>query len=405
MNTTAEHASRNGDGQRQDAARYRAAVKATMRKREAGHDGIFRRVDPTEEEVDRFLMEAALYGLEPLAGQIYASWDDGVMRAVTTIDGLRALSVRTGADDGQDDPEWCDVEGNWTDFWGGADHPTAARVRVYRKDTGRPFTGTANWSDFAPNNTDGSGAMWNEAGGMPAHMLSIRSEAIARRKAFPAELSGLYTVEELGIALPGAAEGSPAAVDVPAEPVATPAPRMPQADTDAAPPTQAPAPEPPAPGGEPAGVIVDPPEGQPSGAPATPRSRQTLSEVLESADYGRARNELTEALFGTMPDRLTDDQTELLAGALREADSAGITASELERICRIACHDAPDRVDLRARAILAWITERARRAAAAEATPDPGGGADPGVVDPSAAATSEASEAGPASEDSGEASR
>jgi hypothetical protein len=334
MNTTAEHASRNGDGQRQDAARYRAAVKATMRKREAGAEGVFRRVEPSEEEVDRFLMEAALYGLEPLTGQIYASWDDGVMRAVTTIDGLRALSARTGADDGQDDPEWCDAEGNWTDFWAGEDNPTAARVRVYRKGARRPFTGTANWSDFAPVSSEGRGMMWNGPEGMPAHLLSNRSEAIARRKAFPAELSGLYTAEELEVELPQAAPAGPATVDVPGEASAA---RTAKPPPPPPPDSPAVAPQPPPPSAEERpGVIVDPAEGQPSGAPATPGSRQTLAEVIATADYGRVRRELTEALFATMPDRLTDEQTGLLAGALREADSAGITAAELERICRIS---------------------------------------------------------------------
>ncbi|HVX32591.1 MAG TPA: recombinase RecT [Solirubrobacterales bacterium] len=397
MNTTAEPVSRNGDGQRQDAARYRAAVRATMRKREAGADGVFRRVEPTEEEVDRFLMEAALYGLEPLTGQVYASWDDGVMRAVTTIDGLRARSVSTGADDGQDDPEWCDREGNWTDFWAGEDHPTAARVRVYRKGARRPFTGTANWSDFAPVSVEGSGAMWGSVDGMPAHMLSIRSEAIARRKAFPAELSGLYTVEELGIELPPPAPAGTAAADVPGGPAAAPGPEPPP-EMVAYPPPQAPAPvpAPPPPGEGPAGVIVDPPAGQPSGAPAAPRARQTLAEVLGSADYGRVRGDLTEALFGMMPDRLTDAQARQLAGALREADAAGVTAAELERLCRISRHDAPDRVDLRAQAIFGWIRERARRAAARACTPDAAAGGGAGQADPPAS-----SAVGPEAEDGG----
>lgn len=382
MSQTAEAASRNGDGLSHEALRYRAAVKATMRKRVPGADGAWHYAEPTGQEVDRFLFEAALYGLEPLAGQIYATWKDGVMEAVATIDGLRLIAARTEACDGQADPEWCDAEGNWRDFWVGEEHPVAARVRVYRKDTRMPFTGTANWSDFAPTSTVGAGVMWSEGEGMPAHMLGIRAEALALRKAFPAQLSGLYTAEELGIALPDESAGGPAAADVPTAPA--PSPHVP-----------APAPEalspPPGPGPS---VLVDRPEVQPSGAPALPKARLTLAEVLASTDYERLRGELTDALFGVMPGRLTDEQTARLTGALREADAAGITAAELERTCKIAKRDAGEKVELRARGILEWIAERHARAGA-----EPAQGGDPASnPDPSVA---EASEAGDSAADEG----
>jgi hypothetical protein len=106
---------------------------------------------------------------------------------------MRTLAERTGRSDGQGDPEWCDAEGNWTDYWAGEDTPIAARVRVHRKGTKVPTTGTANWRDFAPQGDAGADSLWNKVGGKPAHMLSIRAEALALRKAFPSQLSGLYT--------------------------------------------------------------------------------------------------------------------------------------------------------------------------------------------------------------------
>jgi phage recombination protein Bet len=363
MSQTAELASRNGDGPSLEARRYRTAVKETMRKREPGLDGRSHRVEPSDGEVDRFILEARLYGLEPLAGQIYASWQDGEMRAVVPLDGLRVLAARTGAYDGQADPEWCDAEGAWRDFWAGEDHPTAARVRVYKKDTRVPTTGTANWSDFAPTSTVGGGSMWNEAEGMPAHMLSIRAEALALRKAFPAQLSGLYTAEELGISLPGETSGGPAAADVPTSVIYAP-----PASSE---PAGAPEPPPPVHGPSPA-AIVDPPESQPSGAPALPRSRLTLAEVLASTGYERLRGELVDALFGVMPDRLTDEQAARMAAALREADAAGITAAELERTCKIALRDGGEHLEQRSRAILEWIAERHSRAVAAPRPPAAG---------------------------------
>ena len=72
MSATAEAPSRNGDGPKREAVRYREAVKARMRKYEVGPGGVARRVTPKEPEVDQFLLECQLYELEPLAEQIYA---------------------------------------------------------------------------------------------------------------------------------------------------------------------------------------------------------------------------------------------------------------------------------------------------------------------------------------------
>ena len=351
MSTLAEAPSRNGGGPKLDASRYREAVKATMKKRDPATG---RRVDPTEQEVDRFLMEASLYGLEPLAGQIYASWEDGVMKAVTTIDGLRVLAERTKRYDGQSDPEWCDKDGNWTDFWAGDDAPIAARVRVHKKGTKVPTTGTANWHDFAPQGNVGADSLWSMSGGKPAHMLSIRAEALALRKAFPSELSGLYTAEELGLSLAALgsggeeAAGPTAAVDVP--------------DPPGVPSTASPAPPTTAGGEEFPGVIVDVAAEQPSGAPARPQAKRTLAEALASGEYSRVHGELTEALFDQLPDRLTDEQSEVLAAALAEAEEAGITPVELERACKVALKEGKGNVGTRSQALREWISERRQKA-------------------------------------------
>ncbi|MBS1895478.1 MAG: recombinase RecT [Actinobacteria bacterium] len=388
MSAIAEAPSRNGDGPKHDAIGYREAVKASMKKYEVGPGGVARRVTPTEKEVDQFLIECQLYKLEPLGGQIYALWENGSMRAVATIDGMRLLAERTKLYEGQSDPEWCDSEGNWTDYWSGEDTPIAARVRVHRKGTKVPTTGTANWHDFAPTGDAGADSLWNKVGGKPAHMLSIRAEALALRKAFPAQLSGLYTAEELGISLAaigGGGEGSAAAaVDVPpaAGAPGSPGAAAPAAATPPAGPPP-PAPEPPAPEGPGTGgpsVIVDAAEGQPSGAPAHPATRRTLAQAFEAGEFGRLRGELTEALFDQMPDRLTDEQTSVLAAALAEAEEAGITPVELERNCKVALKDGKGNVEVRARALLQWISERHQKAEA-EAT----AAAEPAAVLPEAA--------------------
>jgi phage recombination protein Bet len=371
MSATAEAPSRNGDGAKHDVLRYREAVKAKMKKYVVGEGGVSRRVVPEEKEVDQFLLECRIYDLEPLAGQIYAVWENGVMCAVATIDGMRLLAERTELYDGQSDPEWCDSDGNWTDYWAGEDTPIAARVRVHRKGTKVPTTGTANWHDFAPQGDAGADSLWNKVGGKPAHMLSIRAEALALRKAFPSQLSGLYTAEELGISLAAIGGGEESggsaavAVDVPA---ATAAPLPPSTPPPAAPPAPAaaaPAPaEPEGPGAEAPSVIVDAAEGQPSGAPARPAAKRTLVEALVSGEFERLRGELTQALFDQMPDRLTDEQSAELATTLAEAEGAGITAVELERRCKVALKEGKGNVEARSRELFEWISERLQKAEA-----------------------------------------
>ncbi len=360
MSALAEAPSRNGDGPKLDASRYRDAVKATMKKYEVDN-GSSHRVTPSDADVDQFLLECRIYGLEPLAGQIYAVWENGVMRAVTTIDGMRVLAERTERYDGQSDPEWCDKDGNWTDYWTGEEEPLAARVRVHRKGTKVPTTGTANWHDFAPQGNVGADSLWTMGAGKPAHMLSIRAEALALRKAFPSELSGLYTAEELGISLAaigaGGEEPSSRAVatDVPASPSTA------RPGSAAPPPSPVPPPSP-ADGEETPAVIVDAAAEQPSGAPARPQAKRTLTEALASGEYQRLRGELTEALFGQLPDRLTDEQSEILAAALAEAEEAGITPVELERLCKVALKEGKGNVEVRSRALLEWIAERRQKA-------------------------------------------
>ena len=104
------------------------------------------------------------------------------------IDGLRSKAEETGRYDGQDEPEFSREDGQ-----------LVARVRVYRKGITRPFVGVAYWNEFVQTYGRGDRAeptrMWAQ---MPRHMLAKCAEALALRKAFPEELAGLYTSEEMG---------------------------------------------------------------------------------------------------------------------------------------------------------------------------------------------------------------
>jgi phage recombination protein Bet len=122
-------------------------------------------------------------GLNPFLRQIHAIKRGDKATFQTGIDGYRLLAARTRQLMGIDDPTYDDDD---------ADHPKRATVTVYRWLHGQriPFSATARWREYAVDN----GPMWRK---MPFLMLGKCAEALALRRAFPAELSGVYTDEEM----------------------------------------------------------------------------------------------------------------------------------------------------------------------------------------------------------------
>lgn len=140
------------------------------------------------------LMELArVRRLNPITRQIHfvKRWDSRKKAEVWSpqvgIDGFRSLAERTGLYDGQDEPEFeYDKSG----------HMKLCRVRVYRKDWSRPCVGVAHFSEYVQTTKEGGATqMWATK---PHVMLAKCAEALAIRKAFPEDTSGLYAPEEMG---------------------------------------------------------------------------------------------------------------------------------------------------------------------------------------------------------------
>ncbi|CAN5525929.1 hypothetical protein BH11ARM2_BH11ARM2_01720 [soil metagenome] len=140
----------------------------------------------TSDEMELFLHMAKRAGLDPLARQIHFVKRRGRGVVQVGIDGLRLTADRTGLYAGNDDGE----------FMGTTDggYPAKSRVTVYKMVGGQrcPFSATARWDEYYPG--DEQGFMWRK---MPHTMLAKCAEALALRKAFPADLSGLYIHEEM----------------------------------------------------------------------------------------------------------------------------------------------------------------------------------------------------------------
>lgn len=151
-------------------------------------------VDCTDAEFGLFAEVCKRTELDPFTRQIYAIKRAGRLTIQTGIDGFRATAERTGQLDGQDGPYWCGPDGAWTEVWPDSREPFAAKVVVYRRDSQRGFTGIAHFSEYAQKKDGRLTEMW---GKMPRTMIAKCAEALALRKAFPRQLSGLYTSDEM----------------------------------------------------------------------------------------------------------------------------------------------------------------------------------------------------------------
>lgn len=164
--------------------------------------------DLSDAQFHVFLRHAQHIGLDPMSKQIYAWVDRGKMVTMVSIDGLRLVRDRSGKYAGAIGPMWCGPDGVWLVDeegdgrpWLANEAPAAARFGVLRHDHQNPTWGIATWEQYGR-----SSGLWAKGGG--PHMLAKCAEAIASRMAFPHELGGVYTSDEIPEAVEISREGS-----------------------------------------------------------------------------------------------------------------------------------------------------------------------------------------------------
>jgi len=155
----------------------------------------------SNDELALFIAICERTGLDPFTRQIYsiARWDKragkNIRQTQVSIDGARLTAQRSGEYAGQDGPYWCGEDGVWRDVWLSDKFPSAAKVGVLRRGFAQPVYAVALFDEYAPRGKEGQlTGQWPQ---MPVLMIAKCAEMLALRKCFPAELSGLYTAEEM----------------------------------------------------------------------------------------------------------------------------------------------------------------------------------------------------------------
>ena len=152
----------------------------------------------TDDELKLFLYVCKRTGLDPLIRQIHAvkRWSSQEQRETmaiqTGIDGYRLIAERTGKYAPGKEPAYVERDGKL--------YSATAFVKKVVDGTWHEVGATAIYEEYVQRKKDGGPtSFWQR---MPYLMLAKCAEALALRRAFPAEMSGIYTHEEMGSETP-----------------------------------------------------------------------------------------------------------------------------------------------------------------------------------------------------------
>jgi phage recombination protein Bet len=226
---TADQTDLLGDAQRaaeHAEASSLAVIRPEQQRFDENQRAILRQLgieDATDGDLDLFFHVCRTTGLDPFRKQIYmigrntkvSEWVDTANggrrkeeRYVTKytiqtgIDGYRRNvreAAKTLGDDLRFDGPWFTAEDDfhitedgeviqhWRKVWPKKGHPHAARFVVIRN--GEEFEGVAHYDEFVQTNYNGEpNSMWAK---MPRNQIAKCAEALAYRRAYPDDLSGL----------------------------------------------------------------------------------------------------------------------------------------------------------------------------------------------------------------------
>lgn len=140
--------------------------------------------DSTDAEFEAFMMLCNKTKLDPVAKQIYAVKTGNKINTIVSIDGYRLIAERTGRYVPGREPTYTyDEKGNLLSA-------TCYVKKLAADGTWHEVGATALLSEYRK-----STPIWNS---MPHVMLAKCAESLALRRAFPNDLSGLYTEDEMG---------------------------------------------------------------------------------------------------------------------------------------------------------------------------------------------------------------
>jgi phage recombination protein Bet len=138
----------------------------------------------TDDELQLFAAVCKKTGLDPFMKQIYAVKRGDAMTIQTSIDGYRLIAERTG--------RYCPGRESTFVYKGDRLFSATSYVKKQTKDgTWHEVSVSAHFDEYKPNYKS---QFWDTKGHV---MLAKCAESLALRKAFPNELSGLYTAEEM----------------------------------------------------------------------------------------------------------------------------------------------------------------------------------------------------------------